>query len=841
MSNPEHAYGRFDAPFLVVLMAPQTAAEDRWLFEMMSGQCGIQKENVRVVYVVEDPVEGSTGRPSKTQLARNAARFRADMVASLPQVILPLGPDAFRAVTGLPVSIEDARGYVVPQSMWGTVTQRQEVEIGVYAGAGKCVKCKGSGIVQADIVETAQTGFIANTCVRCNGTGKRKANDTKYKMTDVPVSHPINPNYEGPVIPTLSPIQVEKTGFKVSVAFKADLQRAAAMVHAQRNGTSLPMIEDNFTFFTDLDSDEANADYGPAPLAVDTETEGIGSTIIVRFSVSDGKRTHTLPWTAKTVVWLRRQLQATTMVIMHNSDFDVPIMRAHGVTVPEATPVFDTMLAAVYVQPDLHKGLGRCSSVYLNLLPWKWRHLSEADPVYYSAKDAYVTALLFNCLSQFMKDLDSWDFFTKIQMVALPELSRMGQDGVLTDPVRVRRWSKLLVRRMERYNKLWAKWGLAGISPTSHKQMGDFFYKEWGLPVQRRKRDQMTSISTDALACINLREVVQTGIGGRKDAPWRKDPRCTPRLFDLLLSMRGCGTNLKTFAKVLTDEKGRIYPKYVPEAKDVENRGNKKRKGSAATGRLASRDPNFQNQPKIARFCYIPDSPDFCFVQADYVAAELHVIAAVSEDEALYGDLTSGTSIHTINAEQIGCERRTAKGIIFGTTYGAGPKKISDTIKEDDGVYVSVAEIKRVQQALAEKYWKTWAWRETIKHQVTAHSFMINDFNRIRFFYGGARDVPAAYDYIPQSTVADILWHVLQPVAVAARKLGGRMCMTVHDSIVVQVHKDNVPAMMAEMKRIMERKFDNVKPGFFIPVDFEVGAPGASWGELEAQELQEAA
>jgi DNA polymerase I-like protein with 3'-5' exonuclease and polymerase domains len=371
--------------------------------------------------------------------------------------------------------------------------------------------------------------------------------------------------------------------------------------------------------------------------------------------------------------------------------------------------------------------------------------------------------------------------------------------------------------------------------------MCELFYKEWGLPVQRQKRDQQTSITTNALACINLREVVQTGIGGRKDAAWRKDPRCTPRLFDLLLNMKKCSTNLKTFAKVLTDERGRIYPKYVPEAKDVENRGNKTRKGSAATGRLASRDPNFQNQPKVARFSFIPDHPDFCFVQADYIAAELHVMAAVADDHVLYADLTGEESIHTINARDIGCERRTAKAVIFGTAYGSGPKNISDTIKKDDQVYVPVSEVKAVQQAMAEKYWKTWAWRETIRQQVVTHKFIINDFNRIRFFYAGSRDVPAAYDYIPQSTVADILWYVLKPVAMAIRALGGRMTATVHDSILVQVHKSKVEEAMQVMREIMERKFDNIKPGFSIPVSFEVGAPGVSWGELEEQELQEAA
>jgi hypothetical protein len=42
------------------------------------------------------------------------------------------------------------------------------------------------------------------------------------------------------------------------------------------------------------------------------------------------------------------------------------------------------------------------------------------------------------------------------------------------------------------------------------------------------------------------------------------------------------------------------------------------------------------------------------------------------------------------------------------------------------------------------------------------------------------------------------------------------------------------------MQQIMERRFDCVRKGFYIPTDLEVGMPGASWGELKKVKTEEA-
>jgi DNA polymerase I-like protein with 3'-5' exonuclease and polymerase domains len=80
--------------------------------------------------------------------------------------------------------------------------------------------------------------------------------------------------------------------------------------------------------------------------------------------------------------------------------------------------------------------------------------------------------------------------------------------------------------------------------------------------------------------------------------------------------------------------------------------------------------------------------------------------------------------------------------------------------------------------------------------------------------------------------VADILWCVLNDVASRASALGGRLVTTVHDSILIEVPEQSVTVALADIKQIMERKFDCVRKDFFIPVSTEVGKPGASWADV---------
>jgi hypothetical protein len=364
-----------------VLAAPQSRAAMRWMWDVLKDDCSIDPTECRIVYVIEEEPEGSSLRPTQRQLTANEARFRKEMEASSPKVIVPLGPDAFRAVTGKMdknVGIEDARGYCIDRRLCGKTIVPVRTQVGTYATSNK-----SRGITKGD---------------------------PKFKMIKTPIDPPLPLNYIGLIIPAYSQVQVQKSGFKLSFAFKADLIRAGLAARGR-----LKRSDEQFWYHTDLNEPRKNG-YGPQDfytkklLAFDIETLGIGSDVVDRISFSDGTRTHTLPWTLPVKQWVQAQFDWASahgiMLVAHNSMFDIPRLKMAGIVFDSRLKFYDTMLAGVMLQPDLPKGLGRMAPLYLNIAPWKWRHLSEANPELYSALDSYITALLALEQIEALKELE---------------------------------------------------------------------------------------------------------------------------------------------------------------------------------------------------------------------------------------------------------------------------------------------------------------------------------------------------------------------------------------------------------------------------------------------------
>jgi len=104
----------------------------------------------------------------------------------------------------------------------------------------------------------------------------------------------------------------------------------------------------------------------------------------------------------------------------------------------------------------------------------------------------------------------------------------------------------------------------------------------------------------------------------------------------------------------------------------------------AATGRLASSDPNLQNIPvrseagRKIRKAFIPRA-GFTLLSCDYSQIELRVMAALSQDATMIEAFQNNVDIHTITAAKVFAVeaadvtsdmRRTAKMVNFGIIYG---------------------------------------------------------------------------------------------------------------------------------------------------------------------------
>lgn len=815
------AQGRADSPYLFVMVSKPGAGMEAWFWRQLQKN-GILKAQCRIVYLIDEPPAGAGNKPLKSQIRSARDRFNNEMKLSTPQVVIPMGTEPFYLLTGINEGIFDARGYLIRKHLFHPLPTEVWKQIGTYKSASKASGAK-KGDPRMKWVKEAQPSILGD--------------------------------FKGVVIPTFTLDHIRTEAFAVSPAFIEDIKRAHRAVKGE-----LQEVGRKFKYLSELDMLPEPEKLGKI-IAVDIETHGIDNEVIDLVSFSDGKVTAALDWNEGARAYMERLFALPSRIFaVHNSPFDIPRLVANGVFIAEKvidTQVFDTMFAAVNIQPDLHKSLGRTASVYLDIEPWKtssrkevshWRAMVHADPRMYAAKDSFYTAWLAVQEIAVMKSLGMWQYFMGTTghpgpgvMATIPELTQMSRIGIRTNKQYAEEWCPRLEKQLFRYYKLWSRM-FPTVKFSSNPQLQKLLYKEWGLPIQRSKED---GVSVDELSLVKLKAYVRDQ---REDTmipgAWQTDPRAVPRTFDLMLKMRDISKTLSTYVQPLMfSEETWVHPSYLPASKDDERGGSKNKsgemrsKGNTATGRLTSYKPNIQNQPKKCRVLYVPDTDEMCFIQADYKSAELYVLAGMSGDKKLLADLKG--DMHQRNADRLGVSRKVAKNVTYASQYLASPGKQSEMILEQEHTYVSPGECLAVSEGIWGYYTEATAYKNLLVELCESKRYITNPFGRTRFFHAGR--APAAVDFIPQSTVADILWCVLKDVAKMLRSLGGRLVTTVHDSMLGCVPFAMRDEAARRMKEIMERRFHCVRKNFYIPVEVEVGAAGASWAHLTKWEMKEAA
>lgn len=265
----------------------------------------------------------------------------------------------------------------------------------------------------------------------------------------------------------------------------------------------------------------------------------------------------------------------------------------------------------------------------------------------------------------------------------------------------------------------------------------------------------------------------------------------------------------------------------------------------AATGRLASADPNLQNIPttgteygKKLRQGFVAEK-GYVFVAADYSQFELRVIAHIAREKSMIEAFKSGEDIHQRTAVMMFGEdrakemRRVAKAINFGILYGMGPKKLS----ESAGISFSEA------QMYIEQY---FAMHPGISEYLVQTKEMMKNAGYVETLYGRKRYFPhfsllgfrekaeaerQAINMPVQGSQADILRAVMVKLhEVLCEKYADgsvRMLMQVHDELIFEVRNDLVDEVVKNFIPIME---NTVKLDVPIVVNVK---KAERWGDME--------
>lgn len=274
-----------------------------------------------------------------------------------------------------------------------------------------------------------------------------------------------------------------------------------------------------------------------------------------------------------------------------------------------------------------------------------------------------------------------------------------------------------------------------------------------------------------------------------------------------------------------------------------------------STGRLSSTKINMQNLTGYIagvniKKIFIPDDPESEVIfNVDWKGAEIRVFTAYAHDEPLITALNDGLDVHSwftqeifgIPYEEVEAKkeidkemkntRTTVKRVVFGILYGAMAKKIAETAG------ISEERAQEVIDKLFDRFPSLKNYMDEVVAQIHQRGFVETLFGRRRrfplqnvngFFRGQAER--RGKNMKIQSTSSDIVIGQLIEIGEHIGELGGRLCITVHDSIVGTIKKKYLHQAQAFFDHYCVERVAQKYP--WLPVKFahDIGV-GDNYGE----------
>lgn len=275
------------------------------------------------------------------------------------------------------------------------------------------------------------------------------------------------------------------------------------------------------------------------------------------------------------------------------------------------------------------------------------------------------------------------------------------------------------------------------------------------------------------------------------------------------------------YARYLRAGSDRIHPTLIPL--------------QASTGRMASKDPNFQNLPARdesvqVRECFVADEGNV-FISADFSSVEMRVAAAVTGDAKLVEIYTTDpTGVADARAldpywllawELYGPEaskgqRQAVKSIVLGRMYGGGVETLAA------GVGLTTSKAREVLDQYDRTYegLAPWAGAHIRPWCEMGRSWWHLPSGRYQSINPGSSW--KALNSIIQGYSRDVLADALLRVA-GDPDLGPGIAMPIHDELLVQVPADRAEELMARLEQLMSTDVG------IIPVPAEGSIHGRRW------------
>jgi DNA polymerase-1 len=569
--------------------------------------------------------------------------------------------------------------------------------------------------------------------------------------------------------------------------------------------------------------------------AWDTETTGLDNSMEIvglSFSVKPGEAYYVpCPLNFEEAKAIVKEFEAVltnpkSLKIGHNIKFDMRLLRQYDVIV--ADPIYDTMVAHYVADTHIRHKMDVMAEAYLGYSPVPIEdligkrgkgQLSMQDIALdkiteYAAEDADITLQLKPVTDKLISAVSGEDLIYKLEFPVIHALTAMEYEGIRLDVQFLNEYSELLLNELIVMRDNIYRLSGTEFNLDSPKQLGEILFDRLKIPYQGTKtKTGQYGTSEDILAPLKNEYMIIDHILNYRE----------------LTKLRS--TYVDALPELINPKTGRVHTTFGQTI--------------AATGRLASNNPNLQNIPirtdrgKEIRKAFIPRDPEHLILSADYSQIELRIIAAITQDEGMMEAFKAGEDIHSTTASKVFNVpladvtkemRRRAKAVNFGLAYGQSAFGLSQTLG------ISRSESKEIIENYFLKFPGIKKYMTDTVEFARQHGYIETMMKRRRYL----RDINSknptvraqaernAINSPIQGSAADMIKIAMINIhnEMHKRKMKSKMLLQVHDELVFDLYRPEE----IELRELVNDHMMNAIPNLPVPIEVGVGV-GENWLE----------
>ena len=502
-----------------------------------------------------------------------------------------------------------------------------------------------------------------------------------------------------------------------------------------------------------------------------------------------------------------------------NIKYDALVLSRYGIHLGNI--VFDTMIAEYMLHPEKNSyKMDYLSIDYLNyrMVPidnligtgLHQKSMAEVpleDIAFYASEDADIAFQLAEILKDKLEKESLFEPYNDIEIPLIPVLTTIEKNGVYLNLDFLADLSRQFGEGLEKLTEKIHQMAGREFNINSPKQLGEILFDELELkPIRKR------STAVEVLAVLkNYHPLPEEVLKYRHLAKLKN-------------------TYVDAIPNYVNKETGRVHTSLNQTI--------------AATGRLSSTSPNFQNIPirtetgREVRKAFVPQNSDWVILSADYSQVELRIMAHYSQEPELIKAFEENSDIHSrtaalvngiAEAEVTPDQRRSAKVVNFGIMYGAGPYRMSQEL----GISMADAKI------LIDNYFATYPG---IRKYMDETISLARDRGYVETLYkrrrktgnldASNRNIVQAEERVAinmpiQGTAADIIKIAMINIhnKMESENYQSKMILQIHDELLFECPKAEVDKLAAMVVEKMEGAVSLSVP---LKVDWNYGS---SWYE----------